>query len=137
MQGRLIATCVVLLLLAGCGGPAGQVGGTAAAHFVLTDANFQTEVLDSDQPVLVDFYATWCGPCQTMAPVVADVAGDYEGRAVVGQLDVDQNPSIADRYGIASIPTFLVFKDGQVVDRIVGSTSKSGLTGMLDAAMTP
>ncbi|MBN2476749.1 MAG: thioredoxin [Pirellulales bacterium] len=104
---------------------------------MLTDANFQTEVLDSDQPVLVDFYATWCGPCQTMAPVVADVAGDYEGRAVVGQLDVDQNPSIADRYGIASIPTFLVFKDGQVVDRIVGSTSKSGLTGMLDAAMTP
>jgi len=94
---------------------------TAAPYVTATDANFDAEVLQSDQPVLVDFWATWCGPCRVIAPTIEEIANEYEGRAKVVKLDVDNNPQAATRYGIRSIPTVLLFKDGRVVDQIVGS----------------
>jgi len=119
-----------------------RVGGsnetTPAGHsgrITLTDANFSEKVLASSQPVLVDFFATWCPPCKMMAPIVAEVAAEFQGRAVVGQLDVEANPEIAQKYGIKSIPTFVVFHNGQLVDRTVGSTSKGALAGMLNTAI--
>lgn len=104
----------------------------------LTDENFQKEVLESTQPVLVDFWAPWCGPCRTMGPVVEELAKDYESRAVVGKLNVDDYQAVAARYGIQSIPTFLVFRNGEVADRMVGTVPKKvleeRLNGLLAAA---
>ena len=101
-------------------------------YTTLTDANFQKEVLENSQPVLVDFWADWCGPCHMIAPAIEDLAADFEGRAKVGKLDVDANGKIAGQFGIRSIPTILLFKDGQVVDQVVGVTPKSELTNKLN-----
>ncbi len=92
---------------------------------IFTDANFKEEVLGSDLPVLVDFYADWCGPCKMIAPVIAQLADEYEGRFKIGKLNVDQNGMTAQQYRVMSIPTLLIFKNGEVVDKIVGAASKS------------
>ena len=100
-----------------------------------TDANFATEVLQSSQPVLVDFWAPWCGPCKMLAPTIIEVANDYVGRVKVGKVDTDQNPGVATQLGISGIPTCILFKDGQVVDRSVGLVPKTKLAAMLDKAL--
>ncbi len=100
-----------------------------------TDDNFETEVLKSDKPVLVDFWAVWCGPCKMIAPIVEELAGEYEGKAKVGKLDVDNNQESAIKYGVRSIPTVLIFKGGKVVDTIIGAVPKVQLKQKLEAAM--
>lgn len=99
---------------------------------VLTDANFD-EVVNSGKPVLVDFWAEWCGPCKMIGPVVEELAGDYDGKAVVAKLNVDENPQTTAKFGVRSIPTLLVFKGGQVVDKQVGAVPKSVLNQKLAA----
>jgi thioredoxin 1 len=98
----------------------------------LNDSNFD-QIIASDKPVLVDFWAEWCGPCKMIGPVVEELAGDYEGKAVVGKLNVDENPQTAAKFGIRSIPTLLVFKGGQIVDKQIGAVPKSVLNQKLAA----
>ncbi len=100
-------------------------------YITATDANFDAEVINSDKPVLVDFWATWCGPCRMIAPVIEEIASEYEGKAKVAKLDVDANPQVSMKYGIRSIPTLLIFKNGQVVDQIVGAVPKGVIDGKL------
>ena len=97
----------------------------------LTDATFERDVLQSDKPALVDFTATWCGPCRVIAPIIEELANEYQGRAVVGKVDVDENPETAMTYGIRSVPTMLIFKGGQVVDQIIGATGKEKMLAKL------
>jgi len=101
----------------------------------ITDANFDEVVLKSDKPVLVDLWAEWCGPCRMVGPIVEELAKEYEGKAVIGKLNVDNNPNISVKYGIRSIPTLLFFKGGQMVDRQVGLVPKSVLEGKLKAQL--
>ena len=103
-----------------------------AKYVTLTDANFASEVLESDQPVLVDFWATWCGPCRIIAPIIVELADEFEGKAKIAKLDVDHNPKTAMQYGVRSIPTLLFFKDGQVVDQLVGPALKKVLAAKLE-----
>lgn len=99
-----------------------------------TAANFEAEVLQSDKPVLVDFYADWCGPCKMMAPLVEQLAKEYEGKAVVGKLNIDDEESIAVQYHVMTIPTLAVFKGGKLVDKVIGVNSKEDVKAMIDKA---
>ncbi|MFQ5650959.1 MAG: thioredoxin [bacterium] len=100
-----------------------------------TDDNFQSEVLSSDVPVLVDFWAEWCGPCKMIAPSIAELATEFEGRAKIGKLDVDSNQTVASQYGIRSIPSLLIFKNGEVVEQIVGAVPKNAIQSKLEATL--
>ena len=98
-----------------------------AKPLAVTDDTFQTEVLSADKPVLVDFWADWCGPCRMIAPSVEQIAEDYDGSIKVAKVDVDDNPAIPGRYGIVGIPTLMLFKDGEVVERITGALPKDAI----------
>ena len=99
----------------------------------LTDQNFDEIVLQSDKPVIVDFWAEWCGPCRMVGPIVEELGNDYAEQAVVGKLDVDSNPNVTMKYGIRNIPTVLFFKNGEVADKQVGAVPKSNLVNKLEA----
>ena len=98
----------------------------------VSDQNFEKDVLQSDKPVLVDFWAQWCAPCRMLAPTVEAVAQSYEGKATVVKLNVDDNPAVSQRYGIKGIPTLILFKNGKEEERVVGATSKEAISRMID-----
>ena len=100
------------------------------------DQNFDSDVLEAGTPVLVDFWAVWCGPCKAIAPIVEEIANDYNGKVKVGKMDVDRNNQVAMRYGIRSIPTLLVFNNGEVVDQVIGNVGKESIDSMLDKALS-
>ncbi len=106
------------------------------AHpIALTDDSFENEVLKSDKPVVVDFWATWCAPCRMIAPVIEEMAKEYDGQAKICKMDVDANPVVASKFGIMSIPSVLYFKNGQLVDKVVGAVPKSQLVSKLQGAI--
>jgi thioredoxin 1 len=98
----------------------------------VTDGDFDQQVLQSDIPALVDFWAAWCGPCRTVGPIVEELAEEYKGKVKVAKLDVDNNKQVASKYGVRGIPTLMLFKDGQIVDQIVGAVPKSRIKELLD-----
>ena len=101
----------------------------------ITDTNFESEVLKASQPVLIDFWATWCGPCRAIAPVVEALAKEYSGKLKVGKLDVDNEPKVATQYDVCSIPTLLMFKDGKVVGQIVGNAPRPKIEDLIKKAL--
>ena len=101
---------------------------------IITDANF-AEIINTDKPVLVDFWATWCGPCRALAPVIEELANEYEGKAVIGKCNVDDCDDLPKNFGIRSIPTLLFFKNGELVDKIVGAAPKADIAAKLDSLL--
>ena len=127
---------VVLFISMLAGGGCGKSSAHSEAHVtnvvILSEANFQNEVIAASKPVLVDFWAPWCGPCRTIGPIVNELATDFEGRAIVAKVNVDDAPVLAQRFGIQGIPTLLIFQDGRVVDQVTGVVPKRELTAKLD-----
>lgn len=105
------------------------------AVLTLSDANFDRDVLQSDLPVLVDFWATWCAPCKAIAPLLDSVAADYAGKVKIGKVNVDDNPATPGKYGVRGIPTLILFKDGKVIDQVVGAVPKSQLDALIAKAL--
>ena len=101
----------------------------------ITDATFEEVVLKSDKPVVVDFWAAWCGPCRMVGPIIDEISTEYEGKAVVGKVDVDAHTQFAAKYGVRNIPTVLIFKDGEIASRQVGVSPKSAYTDAIDAVL--
>ncbi|OUT97176.1 MAG: thioredoxin [Flammeovirgaceae bacterium TMED32] len=101
----------------------------------ITDSNFE-EIINSEKPVLVDFWAEWCGPCKMIGPLVEELANEFDGKAIIGKVDVDTNPEVSAKFGIRSIPTLLVFKGGEIVDKQVGAVPKSVLSEKIEAQLT-
>jgi thioredoxin 1 len=106
-----------------------------AEPLVVSDANFDTEILKSETPALVDFWAAWCGPCRAIAPVVEELAQDYQGKVKVAKMNVDDNPKTPQKYGIRAIPTLIIFKGGQVLDQITGAVSRSVIENAIKKAL--
>jgi len=102
----------------------------------INDSNYEDILMNGDKPILVDFWAEWCGPCKMIHPVVEELASEYEGKAIIGKVDVDNNPNVSAKFGIRSIPTLLVFKNGEVVDKQIGAVPKGILSQKLDAQIT-
>ena len=107
----------------------------SADLITITDQNFQAEVLASEQPVLIDFWATWCGPCRAIAPAVEELAKEYKGKVKIGKMDIDAHQDTPAKYGVMSIPTLLLFKNGKVADQIVGAVPKSKLDQMIKKSL--
>jgi len=101
----------------------------------ITDANFEELVINADKPVMIDFWAVWCGPCRMIAPIVEEMSGEYDGKAIIGKVDVDSNPGVAMKYGIRNIPTVIFVKGGEIVDKQVGAAPKKNFTDKLDALL--
>lgn len=101
--------------------------------YQFSDANFKTEVLDKKDVTLIDLWAEWCGPCKIMNPVIEELVTEYEGKAVIGKLNVDDNPEVPMQYNVRGIPTFLIFKNGELVDKVVGATTKQALKDKIEA----
>lgn len=101
----------------------------------ITDGNFEEVVMKSDKPVVVDFWAAWCGPCRMVGPIIEEMANEYEGKAVIGKVDVDHNPGVSAQFGIRNIPTILFIKNGEIVDKLVGAAPKGTFTAKLDAIL--
>ena len=101
----------------------------------ITDANFEEVVMNSDKPVVVDFWAEWCGPCRMIGPVIEEMSGEYDGRAIIGKVNVDNNPGVSAKFGVRNIPTVLFIKGGEVADKSVGAVPKAQLASKLDAIL--
>ncbi len=102
---------------------------------IITDDNFETEVIKSDKPVLIDFWAVWCGPCKMIAPIVEELAAEYDGKVKIGKLDVDENQQTSIKFGVRSIPTLLLFKDGKVQNTIIGAVPKAQIVQKLNSVL--
>ncbi len=138
MKNWFITVACGALLLSGCSSSSENKSERLAVQVQSTsDKTFQQDVLAAKEPVLVDFYATWCGPCKHMSPIVDEVAGQFAGKAKVFKVDVDQNPMLSQALGIESIPTLVVFKDGKPVVANTGAMPKSELVSMLESAFAP
>lgn len=133
MKKRIIILFLFFPFLFGC--TSEQAEAKKNVVIELTDATFNQEVLNAEGLVVVDFWAEWCGPCKMIGPIVKELANDYEGKAVIAKVNVDENPGTAAEFGIRSIPTLLIFKDGEIVDKQIGAVPKAVLSGKLEAQL--